>query len=101
MEDLEKEIVNSKSIFWSILVYIVGIIINAYWGIDAFYELFGIFDDFTLVPISVSLIFSFLALRNYRNLKRINFKIFFISASILHYFLSFIFWLWLSLPWGG
>ena len=95
MEDSGKEIVNSKSIFWSILVYIVGIIVNAYWGHQAYWGL--IYDDF-FAPISVSLIFSFLALRNYRNLKRLKFTIFVISASTLLYVLSFIIY-FISTPW--
>ena len=91
MEDSGKEVDNSTSKFIAISVYIVGIIVNAYWGFEAFWELFGIDDDF-FAPPSLSLIFSFLAVKNYPNLERTNFKIFFIGASILHYFLSFIFW---------
>ena len=104
MEDSGKEIENSTSKFRSILVYIVGIIVNAYWGHQAYwgFELFGVplIDDDFFAPISVSLIFSFLALSNYRKLKRLKFTIFVISASILLYVLSFIIYFF-STPWGG
>ena len=67
---------------FGLLVYIVGIIVNAYWGLEL--------DDF--MGIGLSLIFSFLALRNIHNLKRLKLTIFFIFASILHWTLSVIIW---------
>ena len=82
MEDSGQEVDNSTSKFIAKSVYIVGIIVNGYWGLEL--------DDF--MGIGLSLIFSFLALRNIHNLKRLKLTIFFIFASILHWFLSVIIW---------
>ena len=86
MEDSGKEVDNSTSKFIAISVYIVGIIVNAYLGFEAWWELFDA-DFYFIVGPSLSLIFSFLAVRNYPNLEST------ILPSILHYFLSFIFWI--------
>ena len=66
-----------------LIIYIIGIAINVFWGFD-----FD-FDNFMSMGLSVS--FSLFLLRNYPNLNKLRLTLAVFCAAILHFYLSFIF----------
>ena len=67
-----------------LIIYIIGIAINVFWGFD--------FDYNNFMSMGLSVSFSLFLLRNYPNLNKLRLTLAVFCAAILHFYLSFIFW---------
>ena len=65
-----------------LIIYIIGIAINVFWGFDS---------DVEFMSMGLSVSFSLFLLKNYPNLNKLRLTLAVFCAAILHFHLSFIF----------